>query len=185
MAGETRFKKSLFGFNRRDVAEYIENGAKRLNIYKSEKDRLDLRCSDLEKELAAREEELALLRGSGQAEAGRLAELEARAAAAESRVARLEGELRALNAKIAEYKEKAAIYDAAKDRIAGLELDASRRAVEIERAAERRAAEIASNCSAYIASVKAKYIKVSNDTRQSSEMIIAEMNRMADRFSVL
>jgi chromosome segregation ATPase len=183
MAGDMQFKTSLFGFDRKAVAEYIESTAKRASILKNEKDKLDIRCSSLEKELANKNAELEKLRSEDNG--GKLAELEERASVAELKAARLENELKALNAKISEFKEKAAIYDTAKDRIAGLELDASRRAVEIEREAERRAAEIASNCSAYIASVKAKYIKVSDDTRQSSEMIISEMNRLSDRLSVL
>ncbi len=185
MAGEYQFKKSLLGFDRRDVADYIENLAKRHSILKNEKDKLESRCAALESDCASLSAELEALRAEKARLSEDAAQLEGRAEAAEQRAERLETELEALKASISEYREKAAIYDAARDRIAGLELSASRRAAEIEKQAEARAAALAHACEAYIASVKAKYIKVSDETRQSSEFIISELNRLSDRLSVL
>jgi hypothetical protein len=185
MAGESQFKNSLFGFDKQAVAEYIENSAKRVSILKNEKEKLDLRCIALEEDLTDRTAELEALRAENAALIERLASGEERAAAAVDRASRLESELEALNAVITGYKEKADIYDAARDRIAGLELSASKRAVDIEKKAEKRSAEIVRSCKLYLASVKAKYTKVSEETRQSSDYIISELNRLSDRLSVL
>jgi hypothetical protein len=179
MAGRKPVKKSLFSSTGGTWPNKRKRG-RSASITKKREDRLDLRCSDLEKELPPRGG-VALLRGGGQADAGRLAELEAKAAAAESRVARLEASC-GPERENSEYKEKASTTTRRRPHT-GLELDASRRAAK-SKGPRRGARRDSRNCSAYIASGKPSITR-SATTRAKAPRNNSGDESAADRLSVL
>ena len=186
MAADGTFKNTLLGgFNKRDVAEYIENAAKRTSEYKAEKERLEQRCITLEEELEESKAELEKLRSDNREKTMKLETIEDELAQKENMLTRLESVSDELVVRLKEAEEKAAIYDTAKERIAVLELNASKRAVEIEKAAELRAAEMIKRSERYLGTIKTEYTKVCDDTRQNASYIVGELNAMTDRLNNL
>lgn len=145
MSNTTTFRTALNGFNRQDVADYLESAAERFHTLKDEKNALEAKCAKLESasadcetlrgQLARSEAELAEVRDS---EKRLLAQIEA----LKAENGRLSESLKSAESRSAESAAKADEYDTMCARLAALEVDASRRAVEIERNAEAQAEEI-------------------------------------------
>lgn len=218
MSAERKFRSAINGFNRQDVATYIEAASARAAATKAEKEKLQTRCTRLEAALDASE------RSAAEA-AARCEELEAQLAALqddfdstrrELEDVRSEKELLAsvsvsgeellsmrkaleeAREKLARKEEeladclaKAVEYDAVKDRVASLELSASRRAVEIERSAEEHAAQVLQNARQADAAAqqareaaalhfRSQLGKLSRDSRFSASLLTKELSQLTE-----
>lgn len=145
MENTETFRTALNGFNREDVAAYLEKAAERYNALKEEKTELKKMVTELEGQLY----ELSSAQEKSAAPSENLSESNEAVAALQTEVAQLRSEnagllarLKEAESKAAAYADKVAEYDTLRQRIATLELDASRRAVEIEHNAEMRVKEM-------------------------------------------
>lgn len=145
MANTGTFRTALNGFNREDVAAYLEKAAERYNALKEEKIQLKKRVAELEEQLKEKDSTQA----KSQELSAQLSEHNQMVAALREEVAALRSEnaelrvrLKDAESRAYENADKVTEYDALRQRIATLELDASRRAVEIERSAETHAMEL-------------------------------------------
>ena len=163
-----RFRGALGGFNRRDVAQYIEKTAKE---HQEQVEALQAQLEQERTEKAALSEELEGLRSHN----GDLTEQEAqvRASLEESThsLTTLRGELQVtqghltmakkqlgdLQAKVAQLEPMAKQYEVLKDRVATVELDAHRKAQEVVSKAEAQAAKIRRDTAAWVQSLSAGY----------------------------
>lgn len=163
-----RFRRALGGFDRRDVAHYIEKSAKE---YQEKIDALQAQLEQERKEKAALAEELEGLRS----QSGDLAEQEGhvRASLEESThsLTLLRGELqttrghlsitkkelRDLQAKVAQLEPMARQYEILKDRVATVELDSHRKAQEVISQAEAQAAKIRQDAVAWVQGLSTGY----------------------------
>lgn len=141
---EGRFRTALNGFNRQDVAAYIEGMAQRSKAVKEERDRMEQQLSDLsrtaeaaaekqkelESALAARESDL------GEAES-RKEELSAALAAAEEKNAKLGEQLETLQAASRDQAAFAREMEELRQRNAVLEDELRRTKEEYQRTAEQ------------------------------------------------
>lgn len=190
-------RKAVFGgFNRSDVAEYIEQFATRASNYQAEKEALSAQCDELRKALSDTEGERDRL-GSAlrdeQDRANRLAvELdEARKAAngeterTNDAVQQLRAEVGELRARLASAEKKAEMYDAARVRIADIELDAGRRAEQTEREAAAKAEGIIRRCTEYLACVKEEFVSAGRSIQADFPMLIGELGILSERLSTL
>lgn len=145
MANTGTFRSALNGFNREDVAAYLEKSAERYNALKEEKIQLKKQVAELEEQLReqggsrSRASELSVKVSMQEQELASL-----RAEVAELRTENAELNLRVKEAenRAFENADKVTEYESLCQRLATLELDASRRAVEIERSAETHAQEL-------------------------------------------
>lgn len=163
-----RFRGTLGGFNRRDVAEYIEQTAKE---HRKQVEELQAQLEQERAEKAALAEELEGLR----THSGELAEQESkvRASLEESTqsLTVLRGELQVtqghltmakkqlgdLQAKVAQLEPMAQQYEVLKNRVATVELDAHRKAQEVVSRAEVQAAKIRRDTAAWVRGLSAGY----------------------------
>jgi chromosome segregation ATPase len=233
MANDGTFRTALKGFNRQDVAEYLESAADRYNTLKKERnvlsrkneeqaatiqslteaqaelqrqaeelrdefDHAKTEMDDLETELSGARDELASVRkaleeAQSELKAARAARLGAEEELGEI-CARLEavqaapkedsGALAALRAQLEAAQAKASEYELMKERIATLELDASRRAAEIEReagaAAEALSQRTASEAEKIKADAAAQAGTALSQAKAEAEALMAEARRRAE-----
>lgn len=145
MVNTGTFRTALNGFNREDVAAYLEKAAERYNALKEEKTELKKMVTELEEQLYEQRNaqgNAADSSGSSEEQSQTVAALQEELAQLRSENAKLLARLEEAESSAAAYADKAEEYDTLRQRIATLELDASRRAVEIERSAEKHALEI-------------------------------------------
>lgn len=155
------------GFNRKDVAGYIEELVRKSNEYKAECDTLRERCSSLEAEQSGYEQ----LRPDYEALAAELEALRSAQAELSAENQRLSEENAMLRAELSDAQENAEVYHAAKERLAALEVEASKRSIILEREAKRDAEETARRSSETVEEVQA-----------SLDAVRREALRMKDRF---
>ncbi len=172
---DKKFRSSLFGgFNRDDVVKYIEKASEKTAEYRADSIKYhDLLLSNNELQASydtLREEHEALC-----AEAEEL-----RAALSEK-----EAELAALKEQLAEKQAVADEYTATKERLAAIEIEATKRAVEIEHAAEEKAAEVAEKCSQGLAKLKSEYLSASEDAEATAAHLLSETERISGRLNSL
>lgn len=166
--GKERFRRALGGFDRRDVAQYIEKEARE---HQKKVEELQAQLEQERKEKAALAEELEGLRSHS----GDLAEQEgqARASLEESThsLTVLRGELqitqghltvakkqlRDLQAKVAQLEPMARQYEILKDRVATVELDSHRKAQEVVSQAEAQAAKLHQDAAEWVQGLSAGY----------------------------
>ena len=143
--GSGTFRTALNGFNREDVAAYLEKAAERYNALKEDKIQLKKQVAELETRLSEQEN----TQSRSQEQEAQLSEQSRTIAALQAEVEELRSEntelllrLKEAESKAYENADKVTEYDTLRQRIATLELEASRRAVEIERSAETHAMEL-------------------------------------------
>ncbi len=152
MDKQKKLRGSIFGgFNKKDVAHYIEEVSKKSNEQRSEAEELRARCEQLESSLGEQQEAQA-----------RIAELEESVRDLSSRNetlviqnAELQSALDKAKAELNSALENAEVYKAAKERFAELEIESSRRAIEIKRQAIRTAEDVRNNSVNNVEEVKA------------------------------
>jgi len=163
------FRNAAFGgFNRQDVLNYLEKTAKQAA---QTQDELQKRVDALEEARTRQEAELSQLREraeelerEGEELRARLErsgnDLSASRAAGGRKDAELESarrELEELRSKVAALEPNASAYVGLKDRTAGVELDAHRRAQAIQEEAEAQAAELRRQMSQWLQKAEREY----------------------------
>ena len=145
MANNGTFRTALNGFNREDVAAYLEKAAERYNALKEDRIQLKKQIAELEEQLEASgstQSQSLELEEQLSEQAQTIASLRAEVDELRSENAELRLRLKEAENRVYENADKVTEYDALRQRIATLELEASRRAVEIERSAETHAMEL-------------------------------------------
>jgi len=171
MANEKGFKSSVFGgFNKKDVAEYIEELARKVNEYKGENDRLTARCAELEAKLQEYEENAAVCDAVIASAKDTQQEIEALTSANNQ----LESENASLRAELATALESAAAYDAARERYANLEIELTKRSLEQERATSETAAKNIRKNAEVIREMQTALDNITRDIDRSREMLHAQ-----------
>lgn len=185
---EHQFRNTMFGgFNRQDVLDYLTSSAEKTN---QELQRQRESYETLEQELqASREEgtalkaELAQTRQEGEElkhQAEQLTAELARVTAAESRkgeelervkaeLAQAQAELEELRALVSRIAPDAEAYAAIKDRTAGMELEAHRRAQSVEARAKIMAGDLQRQMEQWMAKVEQQYAGLKNEIGSSVE----------------
>ena len=148
------FRSAVFGgFNRQDVLTYLENTAKESAQRQAE---LEKRLNESESlatrqdaQLAEQEERLTRLQQENQELRTRLDQANQALSTSQTRCSQHSGDLEAARRELEELKQRAAslepdaaAYAAVKDRTAGIELDAHRRAQSIQDEAEEQARQL-------------------------------------------
>ena len=158
---------SLFGgFNKKDVAAYIEEMAKTNAANLEETEALRARCLEMEEQLGrleAMREERDSARAAGD-------ELTEQLKSLQQSMARLEEENRTLRRELEEAKASSEAYEQAKERLAAMEVDSAKRAGEIEKEARGKADAIGKHSREAV-----------NEVNFSLENIRRETLRMKDR----
>ena len=177
--------KIFGGFNRQDVVNYIEKNARLTSEYKASKEALEVRCDELagrlEEEKAQNEALRAELASSNEKTAGlyaRITELEKELSSMREAISSKDEEINTLRRQISSCNETIDEYENSKERIALLELNASRRAVDIEKEAENKAAVLTKKCNELINTLKTEYIAVCNDAEATVAHITNEMDKI-------
>jgi len=176
------FRGSVFGgFNRRDVAAYISKVARETNDYKEE-------CS----KLSAENEEL---KTRLEEQTCRLSELNAKNEELRSEIERLEAQseetdclkdtIAAMQAKIDGDAEIISGYEKMKSRLSELEVEALKRAQDIETRAMSEYKRIMDRVGEIITSLKSEYEEIRSGTEVTAAHLRGEMNRMGERISLV
>lgn len=187
MNTDNKLRGKIFGgFNRQDVVNYIERSARLTSEYKASKEALEARCDELaeklENEKFQNESLKADLEKAGEKTAelySRINELENELNIMKQTISAKDEEIDALNRRISSCDEAIGAYESAKERIALLELNASRRAVNIEKDAESKAELLTRKCNELVSSLKSEYVAVCNDTEATVAHLTGEMDRLS------
>lgn len=163
-----RFRGALGGFNRRDVAQYIEKAAKE---YQEQIEALQAQLEQERAEKAALSEELEGLRSHSSDLAEQEAQVRASLEESTRSLTSLRGELQVtqghltiakkqlgdLQAKVAQLEPMAQQYEVLKDRVATVELDAHRKAQEVISQAKDQAAKLRRDAVAWVQGLSSGY----------------------------
>lgn len=169
MSEKKPIRASLFGgFNKKDVAGYIEDISKRYVDTLNENEQLRSRCEELEKNMQSREELLEEL----DAKAKELDDISAENA-------RLSEENAALAARVAELSENIDAYNAASERLAALEVEANRHAIELERNATASAEAIRADAGSSVAEIRAALESIRRDALRMKDGLYAQITGIA------
>jgi len=158
----------LGGFNRRDVAQYIEKAAKE---YQEQIEALQAQLEQERAEKAALSEELEGLRSHSSDLAEQEAQVRASLEESTRSLTSLRGELQVtqghltiakkplgdLQAKVAQLEPMAQQYEVLKDRVATVELDAHRKAQEVISQAKDQAAKLRRDAVAWVQGLSSGY----------------------------
>lgn len=138
MESSNIFRNSAFGgFNKKDVAAYIEEMVKKLNSASSENESLSERCSALE----AIEDSYKALKPEYDSALVLIDELKSEIETLRLENTKLTSEKEELQAALTSSLEQEGIYRAANERIAALEVEATKRSLETERATKLKCDE--------------------------------------------
>lgn len=169
MSEKKPIRASLFGgFNKKDVAGYIEDISKRYVDTLNENEQLRSRCEELEKNMQSREELLEEL----DAKAKELDDISAENA-------RLSEENAALAARVVELSENIDAYNAASERLAALEVEANRHAIELERNATASAEAIRADAGSSVAEIRAALESIRRDALRMKDGLYAQITGIA------
>ncbi len=161
MSNQKPIRGALFGgFNKKDVAAYIEEISKRSNEYKDENDRL--------RESSYAKEALEALQADFDALTADLEDLRAENE-------RLREENAAAAAELKSLRADAEAYKAAREQLVALELDANRRAIELEREAKVNADRIIADAGRSAAELRAALDSIRRDALRMKEGLHAQM----------
>lgn len=189
-AMELQFRTSAFGgFQKQDVLTYLENTgrehAERVEALQKELSGALAAKATLEEEHRAslrRVEELeqqnARLAETLEAYTKDLEEVRADREARDRRIAELEGELAALRVQLAKAAPSAEAYERIKNRTAGVELEAHRRAQEIEDEAREKARQARAELEQWIYKVQAGYDRLRTDVDATISHASGELERV-------
>ena len=176
---------SLFGgFNKKDVAAYIEEMAKTNAANLEETEALRARCLEMEEQLgrleAMREE-----RDNARAASDKLT---AQLKRLQQSMAKLEADNQALRRELTEARASSDAYEQAKERLAALEVDSAKRAGEIEKEARGRANEIEKHSREAVDEVNFSLENIRRETLRMKDRLrsqIIALETSVDDFSTL
>ncbi len=181
MADITRFRTSMGGFNRADVANYMEAMAAEHSRVKKqlqeENDSLSARLAELEQKSAAQE---ALLQELQKKLTDTETALSSTEAALEEALVMIEEQdaLRAAQAAETEQAEQNPDY-------AAMELEAYRRAEAMERTAQERSVRMRRKVSDFLDTLSARYEQTGQEVEALSEDIQTNLKRLQETLSDL
>ncbi len=179
---EGNFRGSAFGgFNRKDVVEYISNMAKESNDLKAQRDALKAENETLKarlEELSAQNDALASEKEELSTQIEKLkAELEDAEA--------LKVTVAELQAKLDENSKTVSSYEQIKGRLSTMEIEACKRAEEIEAEGRAQYNKMMDKVSAVVASLKNEYEQIRSGTAVTAAHLCGEMNRMGERIELV
>ena len=179
MADFTKFRTSVGGFNRSDVADYIEalctEQKKACKALEDEKQSLASQLEEAQISLTAKERELQALRQ-------KLEETETALAASESALGEA---LELADAQTAPAEQPQAEQQEEKTDFPAKELEAYRRAEATERLAAERAGRLRSRLSSLLDNVSGRYEQTGQEIQALSEDIRTNLQRMQEALSDL
>lgn len=189
-----QFRNAMFGgFNRQDVLDFLTSSAEKNN---EELAARQVRCEELEKELERCREEIAALKDRlGQTaeereelrrQSEQLAIENARISAADQakgadlekkkeELSTLRGEVGRLSGLLTKIAPDAEAYAAIKDRTAGMELEAHRRAQSVEARAKIMAGDLQRQMEQWMAKVEQQYGQLKQEVETSVEQANAQL----------
>ena len=190
-----KFRTALWGFNRRDVQQYIEQAAEARRLELEElQERLDQeegRGKELEAALSGAEDEKsgaaaeeAKVRASLETSTRTLAKLRGELSQTESKLAVARRELERLQNQVGTLEPMAASYAQLKDRVATVELDAHRRAQDTVDEAQAEAERVRAETQQWLDGVLEQY----GVLRRGMDELLAQaqaLGRAADRVGEL
>ena len=162
------FRAALFGFNRKDVQQYMEQTAdahrQELSQLQERLDRAEERCGELEAALSGAESEKsgaaaeeAKVRASLEESTRALSRLRGELSQTESKLVVARQELERLKEQVGELKPMADGYAQLKERVATVELDAHRKAQNTVDEAQAEAERIRADARAWLDGVLVQY----------------------------
>jgi len=176
------FRGSVFGgFNRKDVAAYIGKVARETNDYKEECSKLKTENKELLSRLEALTHELTELDAKNEELKGEIERLEAQSEETDC----LKDTIAALQAKIDGDAEIISSYEKMKGRLSELEVEALKRAQEIEARAMSEYERIMDRVGSIITSLKSEYEEIRSGTEITAAHLRGEMNRMGERIGLV
>jgi len=180
-----RFRTALGGFHRQDVLDYIENAAgeaqERLDESRKAGEALKAERDDLEMQLAAQTARVAALEAERDALASACEDREALRAALEGAhadAAAAGEDLARLQKRLDEAEPDAAAYRELRERLAAVEIDAHRRAAEIEHTAAAEAEALRAQLALLLGEAKRTFDAGRTDYEATAAHIIGEMERV-------
>ena len=172
MSEKKPIRGSIFGgFNKKDVAGYIEEISKRSGEYQAENEQLKERCFELE----SYQQEFEGLQRDFDTMLAQLEEANSELEQLRSDNTRLETENASLSAQLAAAKEDAEVYNAAKERLAALEVEASRRSLELERSAKANADKILCDAGSCVAEIQASLESIRRDALRMKDNLAGQL----------
>lgn len=195
-ATEHRFRTAAFGFNRQDVMQYIEavhrEYAAQLKSMKEELARERDQRSDLEEQgsLASTEAqaaEKAAQRSKEELEEAReaLAEAQRERDSLRLQLQAAQQDLTALQEAADRMAPAARAYETLKDKAAGIELDAHKRAQVIIKAGEEEAAQTRREVAQWLRQAQSSYARLCADVSATLSHATAEMERTSRSLSAV
>ncbi|MDD6189703.1 MAG: hypothetical protein PUB32_09055 [Clostridiales bacterium] len=175
MSNQKPIRGSLFGgFNKKDVAGYIEELSRKSGEYRTENEQLKERCVELE----SCRQELENLRGQFDTVLAQYEEAKAELEQLRADKAQLADINASLASELAAAKEDAAVYQAAKERLAALEIEASRRSLEAEREARISAAKILNDAGNSVVEVQSALEGIRRDALRMKETLRSQLSSL-------
>ncbi len=180
-----RFRTALGGFHRQDVLDYIENAAREAQELLDESKQacrmLEAESGDLRMQLAAQTARVAALEAERDALASACEDREILRAAldeAHNDAAAAGEELSRLRKRLDEAEPDAAAYREIRERLAAVEIDAHRRAAEIEHTAAAEAEALRAQLALLLAAAKNVFDAGRTDYESTAAHIIGELERV-------
>ena len=183
-----RFRGALVGgFNRQDVAQYIEKAAKahreqveeltrQLEQARQEKEELSAALEGLKSESGGLADQEARVRTSLEESTRSLTRLRGELKTTQSQLAAAKQELIGLQAKVAELEPQAQRYEGLKDRVATVELDAHRKAQATMEDARTQADSLREDVRRWLESLAGEYETLRAQVQSCAETS-AQMSR--------
>lgn len=187
---EHRFRTAAFGFNRQDVMQYIEavhrDYAAQIKGVKGELARERDQRSSLEEQGSLASSEAQAAEKAAQRSREELAEVRATLAETQRERDSLRLQLQAAQQDLKDLQEAAdrmapaaRAYETLKDKAAGIELDAHKRAQVIVKAGEDEAAQTRRKVAQWLRQAQSSYARLCGDVSATLSHATAEMDRTA------
>ena len=182
-----KFRTALFGFNRKDVQQYMEQTAdvhrrelarlqERLVLAEERSGELEAALSGAQSERSGAAAEEARVRASLEESTRALSKLRGELSQTESKLAVARNELDRLKEQMGELKPMAEGYAQLKERVATVELDAHRKAQTTVDEAQVEAERIRADARAWLDGVLAQYGRL----RQGMDTLLAQARALED-----
>lgn len=176
------FRGRVFGgFDRKDVAAYISKVARETNDYKEECAKLRCENRELSSGIEGLTGQISALNAKNEELKSEIERLEARSEETDC----LKDTIAAMQAKIDGDAEIISGYEKMKGRLSELEVEALKRAQDIETRAMSEYKRIMDKVGEIITSLKSEYEEIRSGTEVTAAHLRGEMNRMGERISLV
>ena len=172
MSNQKPIRGTLFGgFNKKDVAGYIEELSKKSGEYKAESEQLRERCDELE----TYSQTIGELQDCFDNTKRELDDAYAEIEQLKAEIARLKDENTALSSELESIKTDAETYKVAREQLVTLELDANRRAVELERDAKANADRVLAEARDSVIGLQSSLESIRRDALRMKDSLHAQI----------